>query len=40
MLIHQPRYSMFDRTPEKGLLEVIEKEGIGTIVFHRLPKVC
>jgi len=37
-LIHQPRYSMFDRTPEKGLLEVIEKEGIGTIVFSPLAQ--
>jgi L-glyceraldehyde 3-phosphate reductase len=37
-LIHQPRYSMFDRTPEKGLLDVIEKEGIGSIAFSPLAQ--
>src|SRR5215467_9680211 len=30
-LIHQPRYSMFEREPEKGLFEVLEKEGMGCI---------
>jgi L-glyceraldehyde 3-phosphate reductase len=37
-LIHQPRYSMFDRTPENGLLDVIEKEGIGSIAFSPLAQ--
>jgi L-glyceraldehyde 3-phosphate reductase len=37
-LIHQPRYSMFDRTPENGLLDVLEKEGIGSIVFSPLAQ--
>jgi len=32
-LIHQPRYHMFDRAPEGGLLEVLGREGIGGIAF-------
>ncbi len=38
MLIHQPRYSMFDRRPEEGLLDVIGKEGVGSIVFSPLAQ--
>ncbi len=38
LLIHQPRYSMFDRTPEQGLLDVIGEEGIGSIVFSPLAQ--
>ncbi|HET9959117.1 MAG TPA: aldo/keto reductase [Polyangiaceae bacterium] len=38
-LIHQPRYSMFDRTPEKsGLFEVLRREGTGSIVFSPLAQ--
>lgn len=37
-LIHQPRYSLFDRRPEAGLLEVLEREGIGAIVFSPLEQ--
>jgi L-glyceraldehyde 3-phosphate reductase len=37
-LIHQPRYSMFDRSPEDGLLETLEEEGIGCIVFSPLAQ--
>lgn len=38
-LIHQPRYSMFDRNAEKsGLLKVLAEEGIGSIVFSPLAK--
>ncbi|MHC4132804.1 MAG: L-glyceraldehyde 3-phosphate reductase [Planctomycetota bacterium] len=37
-LIHQPRYSMFDRWIEKGLLDVLEKEGIGCIAFSPLAQ--
>ena len=37
-LIHQPRYSMFERTPEQGLFEVLEREGIGSIVFSPLAQ--
>ncbi|MHB8626163.1 MAG: L-glyceraldehyde 3-phosphate reductase [Aggregatilineales bacterium] len=37
-LIHQPRYSLFDRRIEKDLLGVLEKEGIGCIVFSPLEQ--
>lgn len=37
-LIHQPSYSMFDRWIEDGLLEVLEDEGIGSIVFCPLAQ--
>ncbi len=37
-LIHQPRYSMFDRWIEGGLLTVLAEEGIGCIVFSPLAQ--
>ena len=37
-LIHQPKYSMLVRTPEKGLLDVLEKEGVGGIAFSPLAQ--
>jgi len=37
-LIHQPRYSMFDRWIEDGLLDVLTEEGIGCIVFSPLAQ--
>jgi L-glyceraldehyde 3-phosphate reductase len=37
-LIHQPRYSMFDRWVENGLLDVIGQEGIGSIAFSPLEQ--
>ena len=38
-LIHQPRYSMFHRVPEtEGLLNVLQKEGIGCIAFSPLAQ--
>ncbi|HEX9691953.1 MAG TPA: L-glyceraldehyde 3-phosphate reductase [Gemmatimonadales bacterium] len=37
-LIHQPRYNMFHRTPEGGLLEVLEEQGIGCIAFSPLAQ--
>ncbi|HEX7541438.1 MAG TPA: aldo/keto reductase [Anaerolineales bacterium] len=37
-LIYQPRYSMFDRWVEDGLLDVLEQEGIGCIVFSPLAQ--
>ena len=38
-LIHQPRYSMFERAPEtSGLLNVLETEGIGMIAFCPLAQ--
>lgn len=38
LLIHQPRYSMFDRRPEEGLLDVLGREGVGSIVFSPLAQ--
>jgi L-glyceraldehyde 3-phosphate reductase len=35
-LIHQPSYSLFDRWIEEGLLEVLDEEGMGCIVFSPL----
>jgi L-glyceraldehyde 3-phosphate reductase len=37
-LIHQPRYSMFDRWIEGSLTAVLEKEGIGCIAFSPLAQ--
>lgn len=37
-LIHQPRYNMFDRWVEKGLLEVLEERGVGCIPFSPLAQ--
>jgi L-glyceraldehyde 3-phosphate reductase len=37
-LIHQPRYHMFERAPEAGLLGVLAKEGIGGIAFCPLAQ--
>ena len=37
-LIHQPRYSMMDRWIEDGLQDLLEKEGIGSIVFSPLAQ--
>ena len=37
-LIHQPKYSMFERWVENGLLEVLEERGIGCIPFSPLAQ--
>ncbi len=37
-LIHQPRYSMFERWVEGGLLNVVENAGIGLIAFSPLAQ--
>ena len=37
-LIHQPKYSMFVRDPEQGLFDVLEKQGVGAIVFSPLAQ--
>ena len=38
ILIHQPSYNLFDRWIEKGLQDVLEKEGIGSIAFCPLAQ--
>jgi L-glyceraldehyde 3-phosphate reductase len=37
-LIHQPKYSMFERWVEDGLLDVLEETGIGCIPFSPLAQ--
>jgi L-glyceraldehyde 3-phosphate reductase len=37
-LIHQPKYSMFDRWVENGLLDVLEQNGAGCIPFSPLAQ--
>ncbi len=38
LLIHQPRYNMFERQIENGLQTVLEHEGIGSISFCPLAQ--
>ncbi|HSO99221.1 MAG TPA: L-glyceraldehyde 3-phosphate reductase [Solirubrobacteraceae bacterium] len=38
LLIHQPSYSMFNRWIEDELLDVLDREGVGTIVFSPLAQ--
>ncbi|MBF9237616.1 L-glyceraldehyde 3-phosphate reductase [Hymenobacter sp. BT683] len=37
-LIHQPKYSMFERWVEGGLLDVLAQEGVGCIPFSPLAQ--
>jgi L-glyceraldehyde 3-phosphate reductase len=37
-LIHQPKYSMFERWVENGLLDVLQETGIGCIPFSPLAQ--
>jgi L-glyceraldehyde 3-phosphate reductase len=38
LLIHQPRYNLFDRWIEDGLTDVLKEEGVGSIVFSPLAQ--
>ena len=38
LLIHQPKYSMLDRWVENGLLDVLERNGVGCITFSSLAQ--
>jgi L-glyceraldehyde 3-phosphate reductase len=38
LFIHQPRYSMFDRWVENGLLDVLGEKGVGSIAFSPLEQ--
>jgi L-glyceraldehyde 3-phosphate reductase len=38
LLIHQPAYSMFNRWIEKGLQDVLEENGVGSIAFSPLAQ--
>ncbi|MFN8410968.1 MAG: L-glyceraldehyde 3-phosphate reductase [Anaerolineales bacterium] len=37
-LIHQPKYSMFERWVEDGLLQTLKEEGVGCIAFSPLAQ--
>ena len=37
-VLHQPKYHMYERTPERGLFDVLLKEGIGAIPFCPLAQ--
>lgn len=37
-LIHQPKYSMFERWVENGLLDLLEQQGVGCIPFSPLAQ--
>ena len=37
-LIHQPKYSMFERWVEGGLFDILEQEGVGCIPFSPLAQ--
>jgi L-glyceraldehyde 3-phosphate reductase len=38
LLISQPKYSMFERTPERGLFAALDEVGAGSIVFSPLAQ--
>lgn len=38
LLIHQPRYNLFDRRPEEGLFDALAELGVGTIVYSPLAQ--
>jgi len=38
LLLHQPSYSLLNRWIERGLLDVLERHGVGTIVFSPLAQ--
>lgn len=37
-IIHQPKYNMFNRTPEDGLFSTLKEEGLGAVVFSPLAQ--
>jgi len=38
LLIHQPRYNLFDRRPENGLFDALVELGVGGIVYSPLAQ--
>ncbi|UAJ79920.1 aldo/keto reductase [Leifsonia sp. ZF2019] len=38
LLLHQPRYSLFDRTVEGGILDAVDRVGAAAIVFSPLAQ--
>ncbi len=39
-VIHQPRYSLLEREPENGLLELLETKVLAALCIPRWHKVC
>jgi L-glyceraldehyde 3-phosphate reductase len=37
-VLHQPRYNLFDRGPEDGLLQALAEEGVGCIAYSPLAQ--
>jgi L-glyceraldehyde 3-phosphate reductase len=37
-LVHQPKYSMLDREPERGLFQALEEVGAGSVVYSPLAQ--
>lgn len=37
-LIHQPKYSLFERSPENSLLDLLGREGVGSIAYSPLAQ--
>ncbi len=37
-VLHQPRYSLLERQPERGLLQTLEAEGVGCIAYSPLAQ--
>lgn len=37
-LVHQPKYSMLDREPERGLFQALEEVGAGAVVYSPLAQ--
>ncbi|WP_242536333.1 aldo/keto reductase, partial [Vibrio sp. Vb2880] len=37
-LVHQARYSMFDRQVENGLLDTLKHSGVGMVAFSPLAQ--
>jgi len=38
LLVHQFPYSMYERTPERGLLDALDQEGVGSTAFSPLAQ--
>lgn len=38
LLVHQPRYNLLDRWIEDGLTDVLDKAGVGAVVFSPLAQ--
>lgn len=38
LLVHQPRYNLFDRWIENGLTDVLQTNGVGSVVFSPLAQ--